>query len=215
MPSYTPIDYTNVLFPTLTLPKIAGKPTYEKLCEMKKLLKANATSIQSDLGGGQFGQLGLILDDATYNGLTGENYVCPAHPGALVIPAGTAHHKAVRLQEEHYENICLFCETVDMHNALMKQIVNTVEKDYIKELYYNPIISTVTMTIPEVLTFLFTRYGEVDNQRVIKEEDNVKNFTWNIVDPPVVLYNLIKDLETISKAANVPKTVNQLIDRRV
>jgi hypothetical protein len=211
MPSYTPIDYANAYFSSPTLPKIVGKPTYEKLRHMKKLLKANATSVQSDLGGGQFGHLGLVLDDATYNGLTGQNYVRPLHPGALVIPTGTAHHEAVRLREEHSENIRLFRETVDVQNALMKQIINTVENDYLKELY-NDITSTITKTIPEVLDFLFTRYGEVDNQRVIREEDKVKNFTWNIVDPPVVLFNLIEDLETIAEAANAPKTVNQLIN---
>ena len=211
MPAYTPINYANAFFPTPILPKIVGKPTFEKLHAMKKSLKANATSVQSDLGGGQFGHLGLVLDDATYNALTGENYVRPAHPGALVIAAGTALHEAVRLREEHSENVRLFRETVDVHNALMKQIVQTVEPDFIKELY-NDVTSTITQTIPQVLTFLFTRYGEVDSQRVTQEEDKVKNYAWNIMDPPVVLFNLIEDLEKIAEAANVPKTVGQRIN---
>ena len=46
---------------------------------------------------------------------------------------------------------------------------------------------------------------------MIKEEDKVKNFTWTITDPAVVIYNLIDDLETISEAAGVPKTINQRI----
>ena len=61
------------------------------------------------------------------------------------------------------------------------------------------------------MTFLFTRYGEGNNERVIKEEDKVKNFTWIITNLPVVFYNLINDLETISKAASVPNTINQHI----
>ena len=129
MPSYAPVDYANAFFPTSNLPKIVGKPTYEKLRTMKKSLKANAASVQSDLGGGQYGHLGLVLDDVTYHGLTGENYVRPAHPGALVIAQATAHHEAVRLREEHSENVRLFRETIDVHNALMKQIVNTIEND--------------------------------------------------------------------------------------
>ena len=210
MPSYTPTDYANAYFPTPVLPKIVGTPTYERLRNMKKLLKANAASVQSDLGGGAYGHLGLVLDDATYNALTGENYDRPAHPGALAIAAGTALHESVRLREEHIENVRLFRETVDVTNALLKQIVNAVEKDYLKELYNN-VTSTITMTIPEVLTFLFTRYGEVDTERVNQEEKKVREYSWNITDPPVVLFNLIEDLETIAEAADIPKTVNQLI----
>ena len=210
MPSYTAIDYATAFFPIPVLPRIVGKPTYEKLREMKKALKANAASVQSDLGGGAFGHLGLVLDDVTYNTLTGHNYVRPVHPGALIIAAGTPHHEAVRLREEQAENIRIFRETVDVNNALIKQITNTIENDYIKELYNN-VTSTITRTIPEVLTFLFTRYGEVTSERVTQEETKVRSFTWNLTDPPIVIFNLIEDLETISEAANIPKTSNQLI----
>ena len=206
MPSYTPIAYATAFFPNPTLPKIIIQPTFEKLQAIKKFLKANATSGHSDLGGGQFGHLGLVLDDTTYYDLTGSHYVRPVHPSILLIPKDTTHHEAVRLREEHNENIRLFHETMDVNNALMKQIINTIDADYIKELQ-NEIISKITKTIPQVLTFLFTRYGEVNNERVIK----VKNFTWTITDPPVVIYNLIDDLDTISEAAGVPKTVNPRI----
>ena len=67
---------------------------------MQKLLKANATSVHSDLGGGQFGDLGLVLDDTTYRDLMGTHYVRPIHPGILLIPQGTAHHEAVRQKRE-------------------------------------------------------------------------------------------------------------------
>ena len=104
-------------------------------------------------------------------------------------------------KEKHNKNIRLIRETININNALLKQI-NTIDADYIRELQ-NEITSTITKTIPQVLMFLFTRYGEVNNERVIKEEDKVKNFTWIITDPAVVIYNLINDLDTISEAAGV------------
>ena len=67
--------------------------------------------------------MGLVLDDATYHALTGYHYDIPVHPGPLTIAAGTAHHEAVRLQEERMEAVRLFKETVDVRNTLMKQIV--------------------------------------------------------------------------------------------
>ena len=77
---------------------------------LKKALKANAASVQSDLGSGTYGHLGPILDDSTYTHLKTHRYVAPVHPGALTIPDNTALHEAVRLLEYHQENIFLFRE---------------------------------------------------------------------------------------------------------
>ena len=110
-------------------------------------LKAYATSVHSDLGGGQFGYLGLVVYDATYHDLTGAHYALPIHSGILLISQGTVHHEAVRLREEDNENIQLFRETIDINNALMKQIINTTDEDNIKKLQ-NEITSTITRTIP-------------------------------------------------------------------
>ena len=113
MLAYTPIDYAKAYFPEPVLPKIVWIPTFDKLKNMKKSLKSNAASVQSDLGGGAHGHLGLVLKDKVYHAATGEHYVAPNHPGALVIQAGTALHEAVRLREEHTEHIRVFRESAD------------------------------------------------------------------------------------------------------
>jgi len=211
MPTYTPIDYANAYFPIPILPKIVGQPTFEKLRELKKALKANAASVQSDLGGAAFGHLGLVLDDATYQRLTTHQYVAPPHPGPLVIVANTAHHEAVRLREVHQEEVQLFRETVDVKNALMKQITSSIDSKFIKELK-NPLTDTITRPVHDVLHFLMTRYGHVDSRRLKIEEDKVTNFTWNIIDPPVVIFSLIEDLEIIAEAAHNMKSDTQLVN---
>ena len=211
MPSYTPIDYANAYFPTPTLPRIVGQPNFEKLRALKKALKANAASVQSDLGGGLYGHLGLVLDDATYYRLTNSHYVTPVHPGPLTIAENTALHEAVRRREEHVEAIRLFRETVDVKNALMKQITATIDGKYIKELK-NTLTDSITRPIHEVLTFLITRYGNVDSRRLAQEEEKVRNFSWNIIDPPVVIFTLIEDLETIAEAARNAKSDTQLLN---
>jgi hypothetical protein len=211
MPTSTPIDYANAYFPNPTLPQIVGQPTFEKLRRLKKALKANAASVQSELGGAAFGHLGLVLDDATYHRLTNNHYVAPPHPGPLVIPAGTAHHEAVRLRDEHREAIQLFRESIDVKNALMKQITMSIEPKFIKELK-NPHTDTITQPIYDVLAFLMTRYGHVDSRRLKIEEDKVSTFAWNIIDPPVVIFSLIEDLEIIAEAANNQKSDTQLVN---
>lgn len=211
MLAYTPIDYAQAYFPEPVLPKIVGIPTFDKLKSMKKSLKSNAASVQSDLGGGAHGHLGLVLDDEAYHAATGEHYVAPNHPGALVIQAGTALHEAVRLREEHAEHIRVFRESIDVKTALMKQITSTIDNDYLKELR-DEVTNTITMSIPDVLAFLFRRYGKVDSNKVSNEETKVKEFSWNIVDPPVCIFNLIEDLKSVANAAGVPKTEAQLIN---
>ena len=47
------------------------------------MVRANASSIISDLGGGQHGHIGLVIPDAEYNRITGYIYNKPSHPGDL------------------------------------------------------------------------------------------------------------------------------------
>lgn len=153
-------------------PKILGNPTFEKLKSIKKSLKSNASSVQSNLGGGAHSHLGLILDHATYHATTGEHYETPAHPGALFISAGTTLHEAVCLREDHAEHIRVFRETIDVKTALMKQITSTIGDDYLKDLR-DDVMNTITMSIPDVPAFLFHRYGKVDSKKVSTEEQKV------------------------------------------
>ena len=97
----TNIDYVNTYFEFPVLTKIHGEPTYESLKTLKNELKSNATTVTTDLAGGDSGHLGIVLTDAELAVLTAVPYVRPAHPGPLVIPAGTAQHEANRLRKEH------------------------------------------------------------------------------------------------------------------
>ena len=55
------MDYVAVYFSSKTLPKIESRPTYDSLKQLKKMIKANASSVVSDLGGGSQGHLGLVI----------------------------------------------------------------------------------------------------------------------------------------------------------
>ena len=180
----TPVDYTTYFeFPTLD--KIHGEPTFATLLRMKKQLKANAISITSDLGGGQFGHLGLVLTPPEYALLSPVPYARPAHPGALVIAAGTAQHEAIRLRDEHKENIRLFRETIDVEKVLIKLIVGAVEPQYLKELRDNH-TDTINNTVAEVLTFLFDRYGAIDSETLDDHEAEVDLFFGLSVTLPLL-----------------------------
>lgn len=193
------INYAKAYFEFPVCDRIHGKPTYSTLKTLKKQLKANATAVVSDLGGGQHGQLGLVLPAADYALISNVPYVRPVHPGLLVIPNGTAHHEAVRLQDEHHENIRLFCETNQVEKALLiKQIVASVDREFLEELC-DKNTNTINMTVPEILDHLSTHYGLVDSKVLNQEDSKLKNYMWNINDPPIqTLQTLLQQLQLVA-----------------
>ena len=92
MSSYT-VENIIESFPNSSIPIIEGKPTYDKIKQIEKLLIENTSSIQTTLGGGNYGYLGLILKPAKYQTVTGHQFQPHPNPGALpVIPHGTTQH---------------------------------------------------------------------------------------------------------------------------
>jgi hypothetical protein len=61
-------------FPHPILPTVQGEPDYHIILSFRKLLQANARSIDSHLGGGALGHLGIIVSVAAYA------IVAPTHP---------------------------------------------------------------------------------------------------------------------------------------
>ena len=60
------IDYVASYFKYKTPTPIRGIPTYKALKRLKLELQANASSVETDLGSGNHGYLGLVLTDAEY-----------------------------------------------------------------------------------------------------------------------------------------------------
>jgi hypothetical protein len=57
-------------FPQPILPTVQGEPDYQTIHAIRKLLQANARAIDTHLGGGSLGHLGLIVSDALYAMIT-------------------------------------------------------------------------------------------------------------------------------------------------
>ena len=94
MTSYNGINYKDTSLTYKVLTRIHGEPTYETLQQLVKELKANAMSVYSNLSGGNFGHLGLVISPASYGLLSTTAFTRPTHPGALNIPPGTSQHAA-------------------------------------------------------------------------------------------------------------------------
>ena len=109
------IDYVSTYFPHKVPIPIRGEPTHKDLKRLKTELRANASSVDSTLGGGDHGYLGLVLSDVEYLAIptvNGTPFVPPAYPGPLVIPPTANAMQAVQARESHQEQVRQ-CHAVD------------------------------------------------------------------------------------------------------
>ena len=98
----------NFEYPVLT--KVCGPLNYDNLKVLIDETGANAASVQSDLGGGANGRLGLVITVLEYIYVNVIPYVRHVNPAALNIPTGTSQHESTQLLLEHKEHQNLFRE---------------------------------------------------------------------------------------------------------
>ena len=97
------VDFAASYFKYKTPTPISGAPTNKTLKRLKQELRANASSVESDLGGGDHGYLGLVLDDVEYATVSPTAFTAPTYPTALTIPTNATQVEALSLREQHKE----------------------------------------------------------------------------------------------------------------
>ena len=85
-------DYIMNYFPYKNNSKNNWITKYTNLTKLQKLLKANAGSVTSDLGGRAHGYLRTEISPDDYAKLSQKPYDKPTHPGLPKIPSSTEHH---------------------------------------------------------------------------------------------------------------------------
>ena len=208
----TRIDYTSTYFPHSSPTPIRGEPTYKTLKKLKSELKANASSVDSDLCGGDHGHLGLGLSDEEYSRICPDHpFVPPVFPGQLTIPRGTDTVDDIHLREEHRNAVALYRECREVERALLRHITTAIEPRYI-DFLKNEDTDLIEDDIPTVLTYLFSSYGKVPTREVKEKEQEVLSIAFVPSDPMVTIYRPIEQLRTLAEIAQIPYTESQIVD---
>ena len=84
------VDNIVAKFPIKIFTPIEGKPDYSNISQLIQGLYGNAASLQTSLGGGLHGHVGLIMPVALYSTLTATPYETPPDPGPLPPVAANA-----------------------------------------------------------------------------------------------------------------------------
>ena len=150
------VDYVALYFKYKTPTQIHVAQTNKALKRLKAELRANASSVEADLGGGNYGYLGLVLTDAEYTGtashpplFAASNYPIPLH-----IPPGASQIDALTIQHIHTEQTRTYYKSKNVEKALQRHIRNAIEDKYL-EMLVNEDTKLIQEDIPIVLSYLF------------------------------------------------------------
>ena len=172
------INYRDNLFKRYNITTIHGEPTSKMLRKLQNEIKANAKSVYSNLVGRSHGHLGLVFTDSQYTLILPTPSVYPTHPGPLVIPYGTTYHANSNIWTAHTYRVRLFQEVMGVDQALMQQIVATVEEAYLADIR-NRTTNYINNTVTDVLTHLQDNYSQVVTHELLKHKDIVKKTIYN------------------------------------
>ena len=116
--------------------KIFGQPTKHDITKMEKELTAIAAGIPSNLGGGNHGHAGIIVENANYTKMMGGTaFVTPANPGLYPAIAATITARTRAREEALHKGFVkkykIFCK---VEAGLKDIILKAVDNDYVLEI---------------------------------------------------------------------------------
>ena len=105
-------NYRDTYFQHADLTPIWGEPKNDTLKVLLHEFMANSQTVQSNLGGGTNGHLGLILQSTKYAIIApGTPYIRPVFPGPLVIPPATTNIQAQMISKQHRKELANILES--------------------------------------------------------------------------------------------------------
>ena len=133
---------------------IIRTPTHKTLKGLKQELRANASSVESNLGGGDHEYLGLVLDDSEYATVLPRLFVAPTYPVALTVPRASTQVDTLNLREQHKESKRAYLECKNVEKALQRHVQDAIEEKYLESMV-NEDTQLIQEDIPTVLQYLF------------------------------------------------------------
>jgi hypothetical protein len=129
---YATVEDVIASFSHPILPTLQGEPDYQKIHAIRKSLQANSRAINTHLGGGTLGHLGLIVSDASYAMIAPATdagptlWVIPKAPGRA--PANTDGTAAQISAARHIweEDVQTYRIYTSVQQASKKQIINVL-----------------------------------------------------------------------------------------
>jgi hypothetical protein len=206
------INYPETYFEFPELTKIPREPNSETLFQLRNQLKANAQAVYSNLSDGAHGHLALVLTTAQYALITNSPFICPAHPGTLIIPPGTTAPMITATKEAPFEQLRLFREIQGVKKALIQQVVKAVDPSYLAALR-DCNSNSLRGSVSQILEYLQTVYGRVSPQMLEDREQELRTMLYNPKLPIDMVYNAVEDFVDYANLSGQPASELQTISK--
>jgi hypothetical protein len=205
---YSTLEEVMARLPHPIFPTVEGEPDYQTSHATRKFLQANSRAIDTHLGGGTLGHLGLIISDASYVMIAPPTadeptfWVAPNAPGRA--PA-TTDGTAVQIGAAHHlweEDVQTYRTYTSVQQALKKQIISVFEPMYLDILNDN-MVGYANISARDMLDHLFNTYGNIT---AVDLEINFEHMpqAWDPQKPVETLFKQIQDCADYSESGRVP-----------
>ena len=163
----TNFGYMTLYFKYPVPTTINGEPTNMSIKRLQTEIRANANSVNTDLGGGNHRYLGLYLSNIEYTWINPAPtpFEAPAWSSALSINPATTTVDTLHAKEMHHEKMRVYRDCKNIEKALLRYAQNSLEHKYIEPLL-NDNTGLVEDNLPTVLIYLDTNYGRVPSEEV-------------------------------------------------
>jgi hypothetical protein len=163
---YSNVEDVMASFPHPVLPTVQGELDYQTIHATRKFLQANSRAIDTHLGGGALGHLGLIISDASYDTIAPKTdgeptlWITPQAPRRA--PATTDGTSAQISAAYHLweEDVQTNQTCTSVQHALKKQIISVFEPMYLDILNDN-MAAYAKISARDMLDHLFETYGNI------------------------------------------------------
>jgi hypothetical protein len=149
-----------VSFPHPILQPVEGEPDYQTINTTRKYLQANSRSIDTHLGGGTLGHLGLIISDAAYSNIAPSTADAPTFwvstnaPGRAPATTDVAASQISAARHVWEEDVQTYRTYSSVQQALKKKIIGVFEPMYLKILN-DKMVGYANISARDMLDHLF------------------------------------------------------------
>jgi hypothetical protein len=157
---YSTVKDVMASLPHPVLPTVQGEPDYQTIHTTRKFLQANSWAIDTHLGGGTLGHLGLIISYASYAMIAPTTDACPTlwtiPQAPRWPPANTTGTASQSSAARHIweEDVQTYRTCTSVQQALKKQLIIVFEPMYLEILNDN-MLGYANISAREMLDHLF------------------------------------------------------------
>jgi hypothetical protein len=213
---YSTVEDVLTSFPHPILPTVEGDTDYQTIHATRKFLQANSRVIDTHLGGGTLGHLGLIISDAAYSNIApptaGEPAVWETSNATGRAPATTDGAAAQLSAARHVweEDVQTYRTCTSVQQALKKQIISVFEPMCLEILNEN-MVGYANISARDMLDHLFETYRNIT---AVDLEINFEHMrrAWDTHQPVETFFKQIQDCAEYSEAGGVPIGPSQQIN---